>query len=293
MLISICRQDVTLDTFIVKLVSRLRGKEIFGLIVKGQGVAQCYERPKWRASGDVDLLLDEENYEKAKSCLIPIAYDVKEEACEAMHQELSIMGVVVELHGKMPFGMSKKADRIIGNVIYESLHTGAVNAWRIDNTDVFIPNPDNHVLLVFTHYLRHFFIEGVGLRQICDWCRIIWSYSKIINVTLLEKRLHSMGLTSEWKTFSALAVNTLGIPQETMPLFDITYRKRGERVLNNVLKRGNFGHNNDLSYRVKYKGFAYNIVSLWRRMCDFAGFTLIFPLDAPRFFFSYLFNKVK
>ena len=58
-------------------------------------------------------------------------------------------------------------------------------------------------------------------------------------------------------------------------------------------ERGNYGHNKDLSYRTRYSGMAYKIVAAWRRLLDFAALIPMFPLDAPRFFFTYLFNKAK
>lgn len=67
------RKNVALNSFIAKLTERLRAADIYTVLVKGQGIAQCYERPLWRPSGDVDLLLSSEDYEKAKKllCLFP------------------------------------------------------------------------------------------------------------------------------------------------------------------------------------------------------------------------------
>ena len=102
-----------------------------------------------------------------------------------------------------------------------------------------------------------------------------------------------MGLMSEWKAFASLAVEALGMPVESMPFYDACFKDKGEKVLGRVLKSGNFGYNNDLSYRSRYSGMTYKIVAAWRRMLDFASLVPVFPVDAPRFFFTYLFNKVK
>lgn len=101
-----------------------------------------------------------------------------------------------------------------------------------------------------------------------------------------------MGLISEWKVFGSLAVDVLGMPADAMPFYDNRYVIKGERVLERVLRCGNFGHNNDLSYREKYEGMIYNLVSLWRRFLDFFNAFLIFPVDSPKFFSTYVFNKV-
>ena len=41
------------------------------------------------------------------------------------------------------------------------------------------------IILVFTHILEFPFIGGVGLRQICGWCRLLWTYRSEIDVVKL------------------------------------------------------------------------------------------------------------
>ena len=86
-------RNAEMNLFISDLFARLREKGIHAILVKGQGIAQCYERPQWRAAGDVDLLLDAENYEKAKSFLIPLASHVEKEYKDRLHLGMkSILG---------------------------------------------------------------------------------------------------------------------------------------------------------------------------------------------------------
>lgn len=286
------QRNVEMNDFVAQLNRRLWENKIYGLLVKGQGVAQCYERPLWRTCGDVDLLLDDDNYEKAKALLIPLADEVEDEDPVKKHLALNIKGFDVELHGKMPFMLSRKADKVIDNVIDDSLKRRGARVWSYKNSDIYLPDADNDVIIVFTHFLHHFFIEGVGVRQICDWCRLLWTYRDSLNHGLLESRIRKMGLMSEWQVFGALTVEYLGMPVEAMPFYDSRFTVKGERVLERILKSGNFGHNNDLSYRAKYSGMKYKIVALWRRLVDFVGLSQVFPLDAPRFFVTYVFGKV-
>ena len=285
-------QNKAMNGFIPKLTKELQTHGVIFLLVKGQGVARCYEKPLWRASGDVDLLLDEDNYESAKEALFPIADHVDNEEAVAKHQALNIKGFEVELHGRMPFFLSRKVDDVIDEVLADSLKKDGTRIWKLGDTDVFLPKPDNDVIIVFTHFLFHFFVEGVGLRQICDWCRLLWTYKDSLNYELLESRIRKAGLMSEWKAFSSLAVNTLGMPEDTMPFYDVRYTAKAEKVLKRVLKSGNMGHNNDLNYRSRYTGVKYKVVAMWRRFKDFASLIPVFPVDAPKFFMGYLFGKV-
>lgn len=296
------QRNKAMNSFVAKLIERLRKEDVHCLLVKGQGVAQCYEKPLWRESGDIDLLLSEESYKKAKSVLTPSASEVAIEDIATKHQSLLINGFDVELHGAMPFILSKRADRVIEKTLTSALCQGGEITLQLDDVDVPLPNPNNHLFIIFTHFLHHFFIEGVGLRQICDWCRMLWSYRSGLDLRILEQRIKRMGLMSEWKVFAALAVDRLGMPVEAMPLInqndnhsaDFSWwdKWRAKRVLDRIMKSGNFGHNNDLSYRTRYTGASYKIVAAWRRLLDFTSLVPVFPLDAPRFFFTYMFNKV-
>ena len=289
------QQNKAMNDFVAKLIEKLRKEDVYAILVKGQGIAQCYERPLWRSSGDVDLLLSANNYEKAKTLLIPLSEEVQSEDIRKKHQAIIIKGFDVELHGKMSFGLSRKADKVIDAVIEDSLKHGGARVWTHDNSDIYLPNADNDVILVFTHFLRHFFIEGVGLRQICDWCRLLYTYRDSLNYGLLEKRIRKMGLMTEWQVFGKLAVEFLGMPEETMPFYKDSQgmKIKAKRVLSRVMNSGNFGHNNDLSYRSKYTGVRYKMVALWRRLNDFINLTLVFPLDAPRFFVTYVSGKIQ
>lgn len=289
------QQNKAMNAFVAELIEKLKNADIFALLVKGQGVAQCYEKPLWRCSGDIDLLLSNDNYKKAKSTLIPIADEVANENTTTKHQALVINGFDVELHGKMPFIISKRVDDGIDDVLDDLFCRGNVRSWDCNGTQVFLPSPDNDVILVFTHFLHHFFIEGVGLRQICDWCRLLYSYRNSLNDRLLESRIRKMGLMSEWKAFYNLAGRYLGMPDldSELTIHDSRFDKKADRIMELVLESGNFGHNKDLSYRTRYTGITYKIVAAWRRLKDFASLIPVFPMDAPRFYVTYVLGKVK
>ncbi len=294
------QRNEAMNCFIAELLGQLHKNGINALLVKGQGVAQCYERPLWRNAGDIDLLLNDENYNKAKAFLSAFADKAVVEDVGMKHLSAQIKGFTIESHGRMPFALSRRADRVVDEVVADTLlklseERLAVRVWKNRDTDVYLPNADNDVILVFTHFLHHFFIEGVGLKQICDWCRLLWTYRDELDKELLGKRLREMGLMSEWKVFASIAVNRLGVPQDAMSFFDESpsYRRKANRVLRRMMKSGNLGHNNDVSYRARHTAFLSNTITFFRRMADFAKFSLVFPIDSPRFFMTYVTGRIK
>ena len=45
------QQNKAMNAFIADLIERLRKEDIYAILVKGQGIAQCDEKPLWRSSG--------------------------------------------------------------------------------------------------------------------------------------------------------------------------------------------------------------------------------------------------
>lgn len=278
------QRNTAMNSFIIKLMTQLKDSGVHSLLVKGQGIAQCYERPLWRLCGDVDLVLDDENYEKACVLLTLLGVNIEESRRDIKHTEMDIDGWAVELHGTLRSQQGKVIDNGVDAVQEDTFVNHRVRAWRNGDVDVLLPAPDNDVIFVFTHILQHFFNEGCGLRQICDWCRLLWTYRNDLDVALLENRLVSMRLMTEWKTFAALAVSLLGMPSNAMPLYseNVCWKRKGERVFNYVMQVGNMGHNRDLSYRQKAPRMVRRLRTFSRVTGDAITQAGIFPLDAIR-----------
>ena len=276
-----------INVFLAKLIEKLRKEDVYAILVKGQGIAQCYEKPLWRASGDIDLLLSDTNYEKAKKVLLPAAVDVESEFKAFKHLGMTMEGgFVVELHGTMHSRLSKALDKVIDEAQRDVFYGGCVRPWNNSNVQVFLPSPDCDIIFVFTHILHHYFIDGIGLRQICDWCRLLYTYKDTLNHGLFESRIRKAGLMTEWKAFGALAVEYLGMPAEAMPMYDSRFKVKGTRILKFVMECGNFGHNQQRMHSDTYvlkKAFA-----LWRKFKNFNRHFKAFPIDSMKFFCGFV-----
>ena len=289
------QRNKAMNVFIADLIDRLRKEDIYCLLVKGQGVAQCYKRPLWRSSGDIDLLLNTDNYYKAKLYFDKYSDYYKDGSKKDMinlHREYSINDWQVELHGTLNSNLSRRIDRVIDSVKNKIFYEGEVRVWQHCNTSVYLPSPDNDIIFIFTHILQHFFNGGIGLRQICDWCRLLWTYRDTLNCNLLESRIKKMGLLSEWTAFASLAVVYMGMPVEAMPLYKKGCERKAERILSYIIKSGNFGHNRDFSYTKRHSTLVRKAITLWRQAKDSCQLALIFPIDAPKFLVRYIYDGI-
>ncbi len=282
------KRNTTMNHFIGVIVEKMRNAGIYTLLIKGQGIAQCYERPLWRACGDVDFFLSTDNYSKAKDFLISLASNVEDVDKYKLHLPMTIDTWHVELHGTLRSGLWKRIDRVLNEIQEEIFFSGSVRTWMNGGVHVFLPRADEDVVYVFSHILKHFFRGGIGLRQICDWCRLLWVYKDSLNQGLLEKRIRKMGLMSEWKAFCALAVNSLGMPVETMPFYSPQkrWKRKADKILSFIIETGNFGHNRDNNFYYQHHYLVYKLISFWRHTKDGVRYFMIFPVDSIKVWWS-------
>lgn len=293
------QRNKEMNAFIAELIKELRKEDIYAILVKGQGIAQCYEKPLWRSPGDVDLFLSDENYQKAKELLLPLGKIIEPEEVAKKHFAMDVDGWAVELHGTLKSGLSSNVERELDKLQEDSFYGGQVRSWMNGQTQIFLLKAENDAFYVFTHILQHFYKEGVGLRQICDWCRLLFRYRGELDLRILESRIKRAGLMSEWKVFGALVIKHLGFPKEYMPLLNANdvlnanLKRKADRIMEFILKSGNMGHNRDMSHFCQYPYLIRKCVSMGRRIGDLINHAKIFPLDSLRFFPYMMFNGVR
>ena len=231
------QRNKEMNLFVAELVEKMRAADIYSILVKGQGIAQCYEKPLWRPSGDVDLLLSDMNYKKAKELLLPLSSSNKNEERYSLHLGMSIRQWYVEIHGSLRTGLSARVDKEVDAAQNSVFMGGNVRSWLNGKTQVFLPAPTEDVFLVFTHFIKHFYKEGMSLRQVCDWCRLLWSYRSEIKVDRLEQHLRKAGLMTEWTAFYSLASRYLGMPDlnSRFMFHDSRFDDKADRLVEFIL----------------------------------------------------------
>lgn len=232
------QRNKAMNGFIAVSVEKMREFGITPLLVKGQGLAQCYERPQWRTSGDVDFFFSKDEYNEAVGFFTGLKNaKVVQNARYTKSFGVNLEPWFIELHGTLRNSLSTRMDKEIDAVQDDTFKNKRYRVWQNGVTEVLLPNVDNDVFLVFVHFVRHFYKEGICLRQICDWCRLLWTYRGQVDVSLLEKRLQRAGAMAEWKAFAALAVEYLEMPIDDIPLYGANkkWQQKGEKIMRLIL----------------------------------------------------------
>ena len=234
------RRNAEMDAFLAKLMTKLREEGITALVVKGQAVGHLYANPSVRQAGDIDLFLDEQNYQKAKDFLSKKATKTESEGEDSLHLGMQLGRWTVELHGTLHAGLINAVqDRLQA----ELFQNGDFRRWECAGVEVLSPSPLFDAEYILLHCLQHLYYEGIGLRQFCDWAVHLDRFGLEIDRGALLKDLEDLGILEEWKGCAAFVVSFLGVPAEKVPLYDPKYGKRGARLCRVVLDGGNFGVN--------------------------------------------------
>lgn len=291
---SLENRNSSMNCFIGYLSQKLSDANILFMLIKGQAIGMFYSRPQWRAAGDIDLLFDEKNLALAKLLLPTLAKNNKHIAPEDQHVGLTIDDWEIELHGNLHTGLSRRIDSVLDSLVKTEYMNHSFSMARNNHFSVNQLNPDDNAVFIFTHFLKHFYKGGLGLRQICDWCRLLWTCREEIDMSLLEKRLRKMRAMTVWIAFAAFAVDYLGMPIHAMPFYDSGTRwsRKASRIKAFVMEVGNFGHNRDMSYFGKYPYIVRKTVSFWRRCKDSFQHFSIFPMESLRYFLNIVFNGI-
>lgn len=237
------QRNKAMNAFVSETIVAIREQDINALLVKGQGIAQCYEKPLWRPSGDIDLFLSKDNYGKAVSFFKNRYSNNKDGGQYSQEYAFYTDQWMIEVHGSLRTCLSSRIDKVVDIVQKSVFYGGNVRSWDNNGTLVFLPAPTEDVFLVFTHFIKHFYKEGMSLRQVCDWCRLLWSYRESLNYGKLGLWINKAGLMKEWKTFYNLASRYLGMPDlnSRLMVHDSRFDKKTEKLMEFIL-RGNSGN---------------------------------------------------
>lgn len=261
---SIEQFNLKMNKFIGEVVRKLESEGLHPVLLKGQGIAQAYRFSLRRNCGDVDLLIAAREFEVARKILVPRASRVIGDNSKDPHVAMYLSRFILELHGSLHVFLTKSQDALLDAMTDKMFSDRDFRVWDNEGTAVNLPSVNVDAVYVFCHILQHLFREGVGLRQVCDLCRLLYVYRDEIDMDLLLSRILEMKLQTEWKAFAALMVDWLGMPVECIPMYDASkkYSRKARRILSYMLSTGNMGKNRDVSYKKKYPYLIKKLISM-------------------------------
>ena len=234
-------------SLINRITTLFNEEGIPSILLKGQGVAQNYQKPESRMCGDIDIYVGMDNFHKACEILR------REGAEELIHQDEHEFHIAFDLDDKT-IEVHKKSDVIHGRKLNDSLQkwitnhldaklaAGTLPKWNNDGTLINIPDPTYNAFYIIHHAVRHMLGEGIGLRHVCDWMIFLHTHQDQIDTEELKAKLAEYKMATAWGQFGALATKYLGFPEEHLLVPPIDQNEsKAELLLQHIFSTGNFG----------------------------------------------------
>lgn len=217
--------------------------------IKGLASAYYYPDPTLRDMGDVDYLVYEKDFDRAKDAVTGAGFEIdhgdkadsihiafKREPMSVWEQHRCVNGI--------PGGVA--GERIRAE-INRTIETSELV--ELEKMPCRIPDAFHHGLIMLLHVASHMTSEGVGLRHLCDWAVFAEKLGGDGFANLFENKLKSFGLWKFAKILTLVSERHLGITRsEWAQDPDITDEQLDE-VIEDILSGGNFGRKDRNRYR--------------------------------------------
>ena len=223
----------------IRICNIMKKADIPCTILKGYASALYYPDYLMRSMGDVDFLVDTDNFEEANKILADNGYEATGKnhdvhdvflgnvcRCEMHFQPSGIP------HGKTGVKVRKYLSGLIENSREVQTELG----------ELTVPSDYHHGLIILLHMCHHLTGDGLGLRHLCDWAVFIDSLGKEKFLQMFEKTFKDIGLWEFAKTMTFISCKYLGLPD--MEWANDTDEKLADYILIDIIIGGNFGQKN-------------------------------------------------
>ena len=255
----------------------LEKRDVKYVVVKGQTIGALYQNPVARMTGDVDLYVVGEDFQRVRE-FVEERLRCTLELTDEKHLEFEAHDVLFELHQVLSKFSNKNTEKRFQQLI-DKVVTERPCRVLINGVWVRTLPPTYNVLYTFLHLFGHLIESGVGLRQFCDLARLIHVVmqggdeqetsvrerlndgAERLNVTELEKSLCEFGMMKAFCAMGAFLVEVLGLPEKEFPFPLKNKDKKWVRVIKkNVMEGGNFGR---ARRKVEQTGVIHSIETGW------------------------------
>lgn len=232
------------DARSLTVLKKLSDLDLRATILKGQGLARLYgEMGKRRHCGDIDVFVDggAKNALQKTSSLRGKTYDYK-------HAELQMWdNTEVEMHYRPEFIYSLSRN----HRLQKWFATHKEELFHVDGEWV-TPSLEMNLFYILLHIYRHFFYQGVGMRQIVDYYFVLKNYNcqqTSAGKDACMTAVKTIGMEPFARGLMWVMGEVLAMPREWMPWEPD--EREGHFILAHVMEDGNFGLQYDRHSRLK------------------------------------------
>ncbi|MDO4564001.1 MAG: nucleotidyltransferase family protein [Clostridia bacterium] len=219
-----------------EVVSMFEAASIPCAILKGASLARLYPKPEMRALGDIDILVRADQCDRAIETLKTAGYCMHETEHE-FHIGFDRAGTYLELH----YAISQFPELPVGERIKRKLEDATLRTVdaRMDGYTFPALNETDQALSLLLHMERHMVNEGIGLRQLCDWCVFLGTCSPATMEQKLLPAIQECRLFQFASVLTRICVLYLGLDSEKHSWCANVPQRTADELLADILDNGN------------------------------------------------------
>lgn len=169
---------------------------------KGSEIRNLYPVPQSRVMGDIDVLINAEDRDKAKEILVKNGFELVNS--NGPVYDYSRCGALVEVHTKIISGK-------VGSSNAESCFLDAMENAEFDSNRGSL-DINYHFAYLLTHIAHHFWFYGAGVKLILDLAVIQMKYN--IDYNILFKKMEEIGLKKFSKVILSVCKKWFSVGQD-------------------------------------------------------------------------------
>lgn len=233
----------------------LKKEGLSSCILKGQGNAILYPIPSRRASGDIDVWVWFDEIEKSATRPKYRGSENRLQFIKWVQKKMNGKYAEVGIHHihLEPLGDTAVEGHYWPTYLFsfpnmkhfehwcEDEHQVQMNNWKElpDGTgQISVPTVEFNMIFQLVHIMRHFFHDGMGLRQLVDYYWLLSSGK--IDIVKVKEMLDKLNLNNVMNGLMWIMKEVFGMSEDKLP-FPVD-RRVGELMLKEIERGGNFGH---------------------------------------------------
>ena len=163
-------KNKVMNAELLSFITELDQRTISYILLKGQGVAALYPNSFHRICGDIDLYVPIVSLCVADRELT--SFGAIRTAETRQHVNYKVNGIEWELHHCIYYFQKDSRNRLFMKYVDEEMCKNPEYA-AVGEGRVRVFSPAMNTLLLLSHIVDHFYCEGVGLRQLCDYALLL------------------------------------------------------------------------------------------------------------------------
>lgn len=254
--------NLQLNRGIVEVSEYLKRDGFACTILKGQGIARYYPNPLHRTPGDIDVWPDGSPQEIKKYSFNKFSA----KKASNHHIDLPILKPIeVELHFEPSYMYNPITHKRFSQFCKRHRESCSKNMVLLEeNTqNVAIATDTFNRVYILQHIMRHLFYEGIGLRQLMDYCLVLRKGMTEEEKKLTIKELDRLNMKRFARAVMYVLQSVFALEEQYLILQPDT--KRGKMLLEEIMESGNFGQHDQRYDKHKMNNIVYKLINRFRR----------------------------